>query len=180
MTVGTNTRVTGRTAYDLILSPRSADTLIGSVSIAVDSQTGLPLSVDVQARGQKDAAFSLAFTSLTLEKPAADLFAFVAPKGATVKEQTLPTHKSMPPNPDASSSPTSKAAPEHTVIGTGWDSVLALPAGTLSTKVSSAPLYSKATSAVAGGRVLHTELVNIFLTDDGRVFAGSAAGRSRR
>jgi hypothetical protein len=34
-------------------------------------------------------------------------------------------------------------------------------------------LYSQATTAVSGGRVLSTSLVSVLLTDDGRVFAGA-------
>src|SRR5450759_1300503 len=72
--VGQETTVAGRTAYDLVITPRSSSTLVGSVSIAVDSATGLPLSVVVQARGQDKPAFSLAFTSLTVGAPAAERF----------------------------------------------------------------------------------------------------------
>lgn len=175
VTVGTNTRVAGRTAYDLVLSPRSTDTLIGSVSIAVDSQTGLPLSVDVQARGQDSPAFSLAFTALTLQTPAADLFQFVAPHGATVKEQALPQHSSKSSQPGTIGSHGDTAGSQHKVLGTGWNAVLQLPAGAVSTKVTSSPLFARATSSVAGGRLLHTALVNVLLTSDGRVFAGSVS-----
>ncbi|MBT2537410.1 hypothetical protein [Arthrobacter sp. ISL-69] len=84
--------VAGRAAYNLVVTPRTEGTLIGSVSIAVDGQSGLPLSVELKARGQEEPAFKLAFTSLTLEAPDASLFAFSPPPGATVKEIQVPVH----------------------------------------------------------------------------------------
>ncbi|MEO6309930.1 MAG: sigma-E factor regulatory protein RseB domain-containing protein, partial [Leifsonia sp.] len=81
VSVGAPVSVAGRTAYDLVLTPNSSKTLVGSVSIAVDSATGLPLKVDVLARGQNQPAFEIAFTELTLEAPAAELFNFTPPPG---------------------------------------------------------------------------------------------------
>jgi outer membrane lipoprotein-sorting protein len=84
--------VAGRAAYNLMITPRTEGTLIGSVAIAVDGQSGLPLSVELKARGQAEPAFRLAFTSLSLEAPDASLFAFSPPPGATVKEMDVPAH----------------------------------------------------------------------------------------
>ncbi|HEY8914514.1 LolA family protein [Lacisediminihabitans sp.] len=168
VSVGNDTRVAGRTAYDLVLTPRATDTLIGSVSIAVDSETGLPLSVELAARGQKDPAFSVAFSSLTLAAPSADVFSFTPPAGAKVKEQAMPTHQgaTKPLRPES-------GAVKPSVIGSGWDSVLSMPAGTETAKLTSSPLFGKLTTAVTGGHLFHTALVNVFVTNDGRVFAGS-------
>ncbi|MCU1525508.1 MAG: hypothetical protein JWO18_2402 [Microbacteriaceae bacterium] len=166
VTVGADTRVAGRTAYDLILAPRASDTLISSVSIAVDSETGLPLSVGLFARGQHDPAFSLAFSSLSLQTPAANLFDFTPPAGVTVKQQTVPQSDLKKPT---------GSAPQHTVVGTGWDAVLVLPASTEITTLTSSPLFSELTNSVTGGRVLHTALVNVFFASDGRVLAGSVS-----
>ena len=82
--------VAGRAAYNLVITPRTDATLIASVAIAVDGQSGLPLSVELKARGQSEPAFKLAFTSLSLEAPDASLFAFSPPPGATVKEIVIP------------------------------------------------------------------------------------------
>ncbi len=79
--------VAGRSAYDLVLTPNSADTLIAAVTIAVDSETGLPLSVAVTAKGQSTAAFSVAFSDISFDTPDASLFSFTPPAGATVDEQ---------------------------------------------------------------------------------------------
>lgn len=172
VTVGRDTVVAGRTVYDLVLTPRTTETLIGSVSIAVDSETGLPLRVDVQARAQDKPAFHLAFTALTLQTPSADRFQFVPPAGATVKEQVLPALPTKPEQPTAGSH-SLPLGPRPTVSGTGWDAVIGLPAGAVPSSLTASPLLTEATRAVPGGRLLHTALVNVMLTDDGRVFAGS-------
>jgi outer membrane lipoprotein-sorting protein len=170
VTVGTDTTVAGRSAYDLVLTPRATDTLIGSVSIAVDSATGLPLSVDVMARGGGAPAFHVAYTALDLSTPAASRFKFTPPPGATVKQQTVPQRGAATPAPGA---PHSDLGPHPTVIGTGWDGVVVLPAGAVPSQVTSSPLLAQMTQAVTGGRLLHTSLVNVLLTSDGRVLAGS-------
>ncbi|MEO7122142.1 MAG: sigma-E factor regulatory protein RseB domain-containing protein [Lacisediminihabitans sp.] len=171
VSVDQNVSVAGRTAYDLVLTPRASDTLVGSVSIAVDSATGMPLRVDVYAHGQNTPALQVAFSTLTLEKPAASLFTFTPPAGATVKQQSVkqPTLK----KPDANGTHASATKPQHLVSGTGWSSILQLPAGTVSSSLFSSPTLSQATRAVPGGRVLSTTLVNVLLENDGRVFVGA-------
>jgi len=165
--VGPDTTVAGRTAYDLVITPRSSGTLVGSVSIAVDAATGLPLSVVVQARGQDKAGFSLAFTSLTVGVPAAERFTFVPPPGAAVQQQVLPTLSAKHDVAGAST------GPRPTVSGTGWDAVVELPLGAVPSQLTSSPLFGQLTRAVPGGHLLHTSLLNILLTDDGRILAGS-------
>ena len=64
MTVGPDVQVAGRAAYNLVLTPKSEATLVDSVAIAVDGESGLPLGVELKARGQSEPAFSVAFTSL--------------------------------------------------------------------------------------------------------------------
>ncbi|CAN5301523.1 outer membrane lipoprotein carrier protein LolA [soil metagenome] len=166
VSIGSDLRVAGRTAYDLVLTPKASDTLVGSVSIAVDSETGLPLSVEVFARSQKTPAFSVGFSKIDLGAPAASLFAFTPPAGAKVTEKAPKAETARP------GMPTSDDA-KSTVTGTGWDSIVAVPAGKGTASATSSPLFGKMTTAVAGGHVFHTSLVNVLLTDDGRVFAGS-------
>ncbi|HSU70966.1 MAG TPA: hypothetical protein VLI70_05870 [Micrococcaceae bacterium] len=177
ITVGRDAMVAGRSAYDLVLTPRASDTLIGSVSLAVDSATGLPLSVEVLARGQDQPAFRLAFTDLNLDTPQASLFSFTPPPGATVKEQTLPAKvpaagAQQQAKPGASGSDTHKAGHPQ-VNGTGWDAVAELPSSALPPSLLSSPLLAQATRSVDGGRLLSTALVNVLITNDGRIFAGS-------
>lgn len=185
VSVRPTTVVAGRPAYRLELAPRADDTLIGAVSIAVDAETGLPLRVRVLARGQEAPAFEVGFTSLSLATPAAERFEFVPPAGATVTEHALPaapergarwapTHR--PDGADrtaagdgATAGPTGSGP---TATGEGWSAVLELPAGAVPA-LADTPLLTELTRPVPGGRLLHTALVNVLLTTDGRVFAGS-------
>ena len=171
VSLGSDLRVAGRTAYNLVLTPKASETLVGSVSIAVDSETGLPLSVELFARSQQVPAFSVGFSKLDLGTPDASLFTFTPPAGAKVIEKAPKADSSRPavPNSDAA---------KPTISGTGWDAIVAIPVGTgaaatESSSVTSSPLFGKLTTSVTGGRLFHTSLVNVLLTDDGRVFAGS-------
>lgn len=166
VTPGEPATVAGRSAYTLLVKPRSTGTLVDSAAINVDAETGLPLAITVRAKGQSDPAFSLSYTELELGAPDASLFTFVPPEGAKVTEQTLPSSNSKP----AGSPPASKHATKTT--GVGWESVVSLPAGALPTAVFANPQISQALQPVKGGRALTTALVNILVLDDGRVFAG--------
>jgi outer membrane lipoprotein-sorting protein len=173
LSVDDNLRVAGRPAYDLVLTPKATDTLIGSVDIAVDADTGLPLQVQVMAAGQKDPAVSVGFTSLDLSTPDASLFDFTPPAGATVKE--LKTPRTHPVGPTHAT----EGKPAEKVIGHGWDAVVTVTAtsdqaGELG-NLASSPEFSELTTAVAGGRVLHTTLFNILFTTDGRIIAGAVS-----
>ncbi len=163
--LGKDVTVAGRSAYALVLTPRSSDTLVGSVTIAVDAQTGLPLSVAVAARGQSSPALSVAFTSLTIGAPDAGLFSFTPPKGSTVKDRTV---KQPMAAPHSTSRPTGTK-----VTGSGWASIVEFPASKLPTSITGSRLLGEVSTSVTGGRLLHSSLVNILLTTDGRAFVGS-------
>ena len=171
VSLGSDLRVAGRTAYNLVLTPKASETLVGSVSIAVDSESGLPLSVELFARSQQVPAFSVGFSKLDLGTPDASLFVFTPPAGAKVTEKAPKADSTRPTTPHS-------PAEKPTISGTGWDAIVAIPAGTSvagekSLSVSSSPLFGKLTTSVTGGHLFHTSLVNVLLTDDGRVFAGS-------
>jgi outer membrane lipoprotein-sorting protein len=173
VSVGDDTSVAGRSAYDLVLTPKSSGTLVGSVAIAVDAKSGLPLSVEVHARGQKDPAVDLAFTDISLTKPDSSLFSFTPPAGTKVTE-----HAHVIEHPKHAATPGGDATPPSiantlTVTGADWTSVVQLPAGSGAASLANSPIFGQMTTSVAGGRVLSTSLVNVLLTDDGRVFAGA-------
>ena len=154
-------KVAGRAAYELRLTPDDADTLVGSVVLSVDAETGVPLGVTVTAKGQSDPAFSVRFSTISFEAPDASLFDFAPPSDVTVEEETAGADRA----PDAAAT----AAPKPTVVGDGWDSVVVLPAGT----PLDDPLVGQLTTKVSGGRVLGTSLVSVYLADDGRVLVGA-------
>ena len=88
--VQSNADVAGRPAYQLALEPRSSQSLISRVLIAIDASRGIPLRVEVFGRGSAGLVYSVGFTSLTFGAPAASNFTFTPPPGATVKTQAVP------------------------------------------------------------------------------------------
>ena len=145
VTVPGTTTVAGRDAYQLAIAPRSGQSLIGRIVIAVDAQTHLPLSLQVFARGASSPAFATGFTSLSFSKPAASNFTFTPPPGAKVKTVhvaagqpgVMPRHhmKLMPRHvrlrrPEQGPPPwLTPAAAGPRTFGTGWLTVAALPFG---------------------------------------------------
>lgn len=185
VTVGGSSSVAGRSAYRLSLNPRSAETLVDTVDIDVDAETGLPLGVQVRANGQDEPAYSLAFTELNLSTPDAGLFNFTPPPGATVTEKALPAKPvpSMPapepdsavPGPDATPEAFGQADPKQhgaTVSGEGWGAVVALPAGSAPAELMSSPQLAQMLQPVSGGRALTSSLLSVLILDDGRIFVG--------
>jgi hypothetical protein len=90
VTVGPNVTVAGRSAYQLVIAPKTSGSLIGQVVIAIDASSHLPLRVQVFARGSSDPAFQLGYTALSYGAPAASNFTFTPPPGAKVKTITVP------------------------------------------------------------------------------------------
>ncbi|MHA7221733.1 LolA family protein [Arthrobacter sp. RHLT1-20] len=198
--VGADVQVAGRAAYNLVLTPKSTATLVASIAISVDGASGLPLGVELNARGQSDPAFKVAFTSLKLEAPDSSIFEFTPPPGATVKEIPVPEHKAHAATPPSGMSPEAKDAARPSVTGTGWESVIGFPAGTVAMPgqatdqapgpaagnplepdpslpggpaSGAASLFEQAAVAVPGGRLVSTSLLNVLILDDGRIFAGA-------
>jgi outer membrane lipoprotein-sorting protein len=166
VTVDTAQQVADRDAYTLVLTPRTAATTIGSVRIAVDAQTGLPLDVQVVARGASSPAFETGFTSISYAVPAASRFDFTPPTDAKVTTKTVtpgerPAHRAA------------GHGVRPAVTGSGWASIVSVPKGTAPADLAANPTARRLTTPVAGGRVLRTALVNVLLLDDGRVLAGA-------
>ena len=176
VSVTSTASVAGHAVYQLVLTPKTEATLVSRVTLSVDASTGLPLKVVVDARGQKSDAFTVGFSSIDYSTPAASLFDFTPPKGATVTTPTAPA-KPAPSN----GTPTAHAKP--TVSGTGWTSIVELPAGAEgapgaatgapSGSASQSKLLDELTTSVDGGRALQTSLLSVLMTSDGRVFVGA-------
>jgi outer membrane lipoprotein-sorting protein len=177
VSVGTDARIAGRSVYQLLLTPRTnemltSDTLVASVSIAVDSETGLPLQVTVLAQGQSAPAFQVGFTAIDFAAPNTDLFNFVPPANASVTEQTLPA-KPEGSTGDHSGDHSPAVGEVPVVTGTGWSTIVEVPAAAVPAELGDNPLLDQLTTAVDGGRALTTSLVTVFQSNDGRVFAGA-------
>ncbi|MGJ0383978.1 LolA family protein [Paenarthrobacter nicotinovorans] len=182
VSVGNSSSVAGRSAYKLLLKPRTAGTLVDAVAIDVDAETGLPLGIELRAKGQAEPAYSLEYTQLDLTAPDASLFEFVPPQGASVSEKTIPAAPipsmplPVPSGPTTQPHPTQPhpTQPHHgaTVTGAGWDAVISLPAGTAPAGLTASPELTQALQAVPGGRALTTSVISVLILDDGRVYAG--------
>jgi outer membrane lipoprotein-sorting protein len=175
VSVRSTASVAGRPVYQLELTPKTGSTLISNVTLSVDAKTGLPLKVVVDARGQKSDAFTVGFRSIDFSAPAASLFDFTPPKGATVT-----TPKTDKPGPATHGADTggNDAASKPTVTGTGWASIVELPAAAAGANpaggaASESKLLDELTTPVAGGRALQTSLLSVLLTSDGRILVGA-------
>jgi hypothetical protein len=93
VSVGSDGRVAGRDAYELILEPRTDETLVGEVRFAVDGETGAPLSASVTANGADEPAYSVGFSEVSFSAPDASALTFEPGSGIEVAEHevSLPT-----------------------------------------------------------------------------------------
>ena len=182
--------VAGRPVYELILTPKQSDTLVARVVIAIDSETSVPLRVQVFSTVLPDPAYEVGFTSVDFARPAADLFAFTPPSTATVTEHAAPSGEGAD---GQAKGQRPEAMVEPTVVGTGWSRVVvgSLPSGeaagpagegqggaAAAAGLDAAALLEslpRTTGAWGSGRVLTGTLVSAILTDDGR-FAIGAVG----
>ncbi|MGM7668810.1 LolA family protein [Microbacterium sp. A93] len=169
VTVEQDTRVAGRDAYLLRLDPRTGDTLVKDVTVAVDAATGAALRVQVNAVGQDDPAISVGFTTFSPETPDASLFEFTPPEGAEVQELDVRDVTAPHDGVAGHDDPEPGLGTEH---GSGWDAVVAIPADEVPEGFATSPLLEQYATATEAGRVLSTPLATILLTDDGRVLAG--------
>ncbi|WP_207454010.1 LolA family protein [Herbiconiux sp. SYSU D00978] len=164
VTLDSGTRVAGRNADLLVLDPQTDDTLVDSVAIAVDAETGVPLRVSVEASGV--TAVEVEFTSIDYSAPDDSLFEFTPPAGAEVVTKT----------PSEGEDRERGDYPRPTVTGEDWTIIVesVAPAGALSGATGeSAELLDQLTTPVEGGRGVQTTLFSVLLTDDGRMLTGA-------
>src|SRR5215469_2225342 len=121
--VDSNVTVAGQPAYALVLAPKDARSLVGQVQIDVDGTNGVPLRLQVFARGASSPAFQVGYTDIHFVSPAPADLTFTPPPGATVSQENL--------SGVAPSGATGHARPDVTTTGSGWLTVLELPSSTL-------------------------------------------------
>ncbi len=168
--------VADRSTYEVVLTPRSR-TRIGSVHIAIDGQTKMPLAVRVYARGASHPAIDVGFTSISYGTPSQRNFAFRPPPGAHVRtvHHHSPHHGTSTGGHSTSRSAT-RPSDVH-VLGSGWARVLtARVPQTWVHNADRSPVL-QALTPVNGtwgtGRLLDSSLVTVLITNDGRVFTGA-------
>ncbi|PQZ94920.1 hypothetical protein CQ018_06155 [Arthrobacter sp. MYb227] len=177
MSMQDGTRIAGRDAYTLELVPRSDDSLVAKVSIGVDAQTGAPLQVVVDAVDQQTPAVSMGFTSFTPETPDAKLFEFTPPAGAHISEAKIPheAKSQLKDHKNATDQPGSAHDINDAVHGTGWDSVVVIEAKDVPKELAANEMLKQLATPVEGGKLLHISLVNVLLTNDGRMVLGAVS-----
>ncbi|EYR64584.1 hypothetical protein N866_07985 [Actinotalea ferrariae CF5-4] len=135
VTLDAQTTVAGRAAYQLVVTPRDAETLVGRVVVAVDAETSTPLRVQVwSAQDVQVPALEVGFTDVTFAQPDDGVLTFSTPAGAVVREVVVPMQEPKDPGalaellaaePPAPGEPVDPALlPEGvTTSGTGWETV---------------------------------------------------------
>ncbi|WP_157996142.1 hypothetical protein [Kribbella sp. VKM Ac-2569] len=186
-------KVAGRDAYKLRLVPKTDKTTVGSVTLAIDSKTWVPLDVTVMPRTGNDPALEVGFSTVSFDVPAASTFTFTPPQGVKVTDKKVPSQdrpkrvapkqvepKQVEPKqvePKQLKPGTAKAG-EPTVIGEGWESVAMIRGAQTAQLTGNGPLAQLLAKAptVSGtwgkGKVLTSRMVSALITDDGRVFVG--------
>ena len=182
VSVASNVTVAGQAAYGLVLAPKDARSLVGQVQIDIDGSNGVPLRLQVFARGASSPAFQVGYTAIQFVTPAPADLSFTPPPGSSVTQVNLAS---------GGSGATGSAKSGVSSIGSGWLTVLKLPSAAL-TPGSPAPGSSTSSSAdgaavlrgllasatpVHGawgtGRLLRTSLVSVLMTDQGSTFVGA-------
>ena len=219
ITLGSNVRVAGQAAYEVVLTPKQNASLVRNVRVAIDSKTGMVLRVQVWAKAQSKLAYSLSYTSLNYAVPAASNFTFTPPSEAKVIQKSSPvTSKAQrteiqqqlrqleakvkaadtpvkreqlkkdlvaqahellaDAQPSAASNPVvSSIIPDLDAVsisGSGWASVVHLPAGTLDA-ASLKQLKSLLTPLGGGAYGLTSTLLSARIGADGSVTLGSVS-----
>jgi len=190
VSVASNVTVAGKAAYELVVAPKDSRSLVGQVQIAVDGSNGVPLRLQVFARGASSPAFEVGYTSVQFVTPAPADLSFTPPPTAKVTRVNLATG-----SPDQAG----QGAPGVSSIGSGWLTVLELPSSALTPSIASGgpggsggpvsvnnsagdsaavigALLASATpvhGAWGTGRLLRTSLISVLMTDSGRTFLGA-------
>ncbi|MGW2177205.1 LolA family protein [Streptomyces sp. NPDC001732] len=201
VTVDGTTRVAGRDAYKLVVKPKQSGSTIGSATVAVDAENGVPLKFTLLASDGGKPVVDAGFTKVDFGKPAASSFTFTPPKGTEVTEADdakAQHEKGTGPDkglgkgldglfPGADQLGAGDRGAKGTkVIGEGWNAIaeISTPGGTgLPSKASGEvpaeaqqfldALGDKVTGKFGSGTVFKTRLVNALLTEDGKVYVGA-------
>ena len=193
VSVGKDHMLAGRTAYQLIAQPNADNSLIESVVISVDSETGMALDVKVYSIEQETPAFHVGFESISFETPDASMFSFTPPPGTTVETMEIPAEleaqleaykaeyeaKGYTNEDNAAMRAELEARyadqPKPAMIGEGWESVIYLPAmpQDVPMDLMENELFGDLMIQVAGGKVFSTPVLNVLVTDAGAVYAGA-------
>lgn len=170
--------VAGRSAYELVVTPKQTASLVERIEIAVDGDTKMPLQVEVFADGVREPAVAIGFSYITFETPDASVFNFTPPPGAKVEE--LEGHEK---GDKAGKMPSGKDQPDAAdvkTVGEGWATVKVAEVGKMTdAQDPQAQQVLNTLPKVSGewgsGRLFEGPLFSAVLTEDGRVAMGAVA-----
>jgi outer membrane lipoprotein-sorting protein len=160
--------VAGQPAYELVLAPKDHRSLIGQVRIAVDAANGVPLRVEVFARGATSPAIQVGYTQIQFIAPAPSELTFTPPPGATVRQVRWPRASAMRVNDQGVAT-----------IGSGWMTVVKAPASVLTSAGGAGGIADGLFGSAArvsgpwgSGQLIRTSLVNVLMTGN-TIYAGA-------
>lgn len=121
VSVDATARVAGRPVYQLVLTPTSTLTRIGTIEMAIDAQTRLPLRIQVFPRGSSRPALEAGFTSVSFDPIAASVFDFTPPSGTTITQIDPSKFKSAQQPGDTNGQAGAPTADGLRTFGQGFD-----------------------------------------------------------
>jgi outer membrane lipoprotein-sorting protein len=120
VSVQANVMVAGEPSYELVLAPKDSRSLVGKVVIAIDGKYGVPLRVQLFAKGAASPAFQVGYTALQWVTPDPANFSFTPPKGASVDMVNLGSEAAK----SGASKPNTSGVGSY---GKSWLTVVSLP-----------------------------------------------------
>ncbi|MFE6662977.1 outer membrane lipoprotein carrier protein LolA [Streptomyces sp. NPDC057697] len=193
VTVDGTAQVAGRDAYKLVVKPKQSGSTIGSATIAVDAENGVPLKFTLLPSAGGKAIVDAGFTKVDFSEPDASSFTFTPPKGTSVTEaddakarhgadkglgEFLPGAEGLGAG--------GRGAEDTRVIGEGWGAIAEITtpgAAALPSKGSDDvpaeaqqfldALGDKVSGKFGSGTVFKTRVVNALMTDNGKVYIGA-------
>jgi outer membrane lipoprotein-sorting protein len=146
VSVQDNVSVANEPAYQLVLKPKDHRSLIGRVVIAVDAKYGMPLRVQVFAKGDSGPAFQVGYTQLSMNTaPAAANLNFTPPPGASVDKVNM-AHEA-----GSTAQKQKQDMAGFGAYGTDWLTVVSLPQQDLLSSLGTGAAGSNAPAAPSAG-----------------------------
>lgn len=172
--------VAGRSAYELVVTPKQTASLVERIEIAIDGETKMPIQVEVFADGVREPAAEMGFSYITFDTPDASVFDFTPPPGAKVEQAE--GHDKADKDKAGEAEKQDKADSDKVkTVGEGWATVQVAEVGKdmTGTEDPQAQQVLNTLPKVSGdwgsGRLFEGPLFSAVLTDDGRVAMGAVA-----
>ncbi|MFZ0082244.1 MAG: DUF2092 domain-containing protein, partial [Trebonia sp.] len=147
VSVQDNVSIANEPAYQLVLKPKDHRSLIGRVVIAVDAKYGMPLRVQVFAKGDSGPAFQVGYTQLSMNTaPAAANLNFTPPPGASVDKVNMGDKAAAKPATGSAATMS-----DFGTYGSDWLTVVSLPQQDLLSSLGTGAAGSNAPTAPSAG-----------------------------